>query len=137
MVKRKSPNKGFPAYLPEYQHKYLDMVSTKQGITKTEYLRRILDDKIKEEYPVVEYERKREELEKELAVVKLLIEESGQIKDHEDWVRSELERIIPSLAKGVEPTPELATYVSSRLGLSWPNFWSVVEQYRETGKLEV
>jgi len=113
------------------------MVCRKKGITKTEYIRRMLDDQIKEDYPVVEYERRRDELQKELKVVELLIEESSYMKDHEQWVLSELERIVPNLAKGANPTPELATYISSRLGLSWQDLWMVVEQYRETGKLEV
>jgi hypothetical protein len=59
------------------------------------------------------------------------------MEDHNQWVREELERIVPNLAEGRDPTPELAKYVSSKLGLSWPDFWSVVEQYRETGKVEV
>jgi len=137
LVKRiKSQNKPLPTYLPEYQHQYLNMTCTKQGITKTEYIRRMLDDKIRHEYPVVEYERRRDELQQELEVVELLIQESSYMKDHEDWVRGELERIVPNLAKGADPTPELASYVSSRLGLSWQDFWNVVEQYRETGELE-
>lgn len=137
MKRRKSTNKPLPTYLPEYQHQYLGMVCRKKGITKTEYIRRMLDDQIKEDYPVVEYERRRDELQKELKVVELLIEESSYMKDHEQWVLSELERIVPNLAKGANPTPELATYISSRLGLSWQDLWMVVEQYRETGKLEV
>ncbi len=133
----KSTNKGFPTYLPEYQHKYLDMECHKLGIKKTEYIRRLLDEKIKEEFPVFEHERRRELLTKELEVVELLIEESEQMEDHNQWVREELERIVPNLAEGRDPTPELAKYVTGKLGLSWPDFWNVVEQYRETGKVEV
>ncbi|WP_321422793.1 hypothetical protein [uncultured Methanobacterium sp.] len=137
MTKSKSPNKGLPTYLPEYQHKYLDMECHKLGIKKTEYIRRLLDEKIKEEFPVFEHERRRELLTKELEVVELLINESEQMENHAQWVKKELERIVPNLAKGNEPTAELAKYVSSKLGLAWPDFWCVVEQYRETGKVEV
>jgi len=137
MRRRKSSNKPLPTYLPEYQHQFLNMTSIKQGITKTEYIRRILDDKIRQEYPAVEYERRRDELKQEIKVVELLIEEASAMEDHEKWIRNELERIVPNLAKGADPTPELASYVSKRLGLSWQDLWAVVEEYRETGKLEV
>jgi len=132
-----SRNKGFPTYLPEYQHKYLDMVCNKMGIKKTEYIRRILDEKIREEFPVVEYENRRNELKKELNVLELLIQEAEGMKDQEDWVKKELERIVPNLADGNEPTPELAKYVSTKLGMSWKDLWNVVEQYRETGEVKV
>jgi len=85
----------------------------------------------------VEYERRRDELKQEIKVVELLIEEASAMEDHEKWIRNELERIVPNLAKGADPTPELASYVSKRLGLSWQDLWAVVEEYRETGKLEV
>lgn len=134
---KKSPDKGFLVYIPLYQHAYLKMVAGRDGTKMVSIIRRLLDEEIRKEYPVVEYETRREELTRELEVVELMIQESSYMKDHQEWVQGELERIVPPLAGGSDPTPELADYVSARLGLSWQDLWSVVEQYRETGRVEV
>lgn len=130
-------NKGFLLYLKPHQHAFLKMTAAKNGTKITTILRDLIDDQINEQYPAVEYKQKHEELLREIEVVEMMIQESETIKDHENFLQTELERIIPNLAEGTLPTPELASYVSNQLGLSWKDFWAIVEGYRETGRVEV
>lgn len=133
----KTPTKGLLVHLPEYQHAYLKMVSHRDNKKMVAIVRGLIEREIQKEYPATEYERRKQELQQELEVVDLMIQEADNFRGHEEWVQSELERIVPRLAEGANPDHKLADYVSSRLGLSWKDFWSVVENYKETGKVEV
>ena len=130
-------NKGFLLYLKPHQHAFLKMTAARKGTKIATLLRDLIDDLIIEEYPAIEYQQKHEDLLREIEVVEMMIQESENIRGHEDFMQKELERIVPNIAKGAEPTPELASYVSNQLGLAWPEFWDVVEKYRETGRVEV